>query len=197
MAEAAGLAVGVIALAGLFNDCLDTISRISAIRSMGRDAQILNTKLDVEKTLFLQWAESVRLLHTDCDARLLQDSNAKAIADVLISLHTLLKDSTEIQDRYGLRQQASSDAMSSGSTIISGSRMARFTTAIDRLSLQLPQITRRERSVSSGSVKAKIRWVAADREKIGRSSDGLLTIYPTSCRNSTRLSLRSTQRPRP
>jgi len=63
---------------------------------MGRDAQILNTKLDVEKTLFLQWAEDVRLQGDDCDDRLRHATNAKAIHDVLNSMHALLKDSSEL-----------------------------------------------------------------------------------------------------
>jgi hypothetical protein len=178
MAETAGLAVGVIALAGLFNDCLDTISRISAIRSMGRDARILNTKLDVEKTLFLQWAESVRLLHADCDDRLLhvdrdgqlhRDSPNKAIADVLSSLHSLLQDSSGIQERYGLQQQTTSDLAPPASCTLSGNRMTKFNTAFERLSAQLPQLTRRGRL----SIIAKVRWVAVDRERFGQLVDDL------------------------
>ncbi|KAK0647132.1 prion-inhibition and propagation-domain-containing protein [Cercophora newfieldiana] len=173
MAEVAGLTVGVIALAGLFNDCLDTISHISAIRSMGRDARILSTKLDVEKTLFLQWAESVRLLHSDCDVRLRNDFHAKAIEDVLRSLKTLLKDSSEIQTRYGLRRQTQHDATASGSNVISGSRMAKFTAAFEQhLSLlHTPQAMRRERS--SQSIASRVRWVAVDKEKFERLIDDL------------------------
>ncbi|KAK4447306.1 prion-inhibition and propagation-domain-containing protein [Podospora aff. communis PSN243] len=177
MAETAGLAVGVIALAGLFNDCLDTISRISAIRSMGRDAQILNTKLDVEKTLFLQWAESVRLLHDDCDDRLLhvdpdghldRNSPNKAIADVLSCLHSLLQDSSGIQDRYGLQQQTS-DLEPPASCALSGNRMTKFKSGFERLSAQLPQLARRGRL----SIVAKVQWVAVDRERFGRLVDDL------------------------
>jgi hypothetical protein len=39
MAESAGLIIGAVALAGLFNDCLDIISRISAIKVYGPQFQ--------------------------------------------------------------------------------------------------------------------------------------------------------------
>lgn len=54
MAEAVGLAVGAITLIGVFKDCIDLFAYISAARSSARDREILNTKLDIEKTLLLQ-----------------------------------------------------------------------------------------------------------------------------------------------
>lgn len=53
MAETAGLVVGTLALVGVFNDCLEMMSNISALRSMKNDGKLLNTKLDLEKTLLL------------------------------------------------------------------------------------------------------------------------------------------------
>jgi hypothetical protein len=62
MAEVASLVLGaavVAALVGVFKDCIDLFSLISAARSLGCDYDLLEVKLDVEKTLFLQWAERV------------------------------------------------------------------------------------------------------------------------------------------
>jgi hypothetical protein len=59
MAEVAGLFLGAVALLGTFKDCIDLFSYISAARSLGNDYEILNTKLDIEKTLLLQWADRV------------------------------------------------------------------------------------------------------------------------------------------
>ncbi|KAH6869681.1 hypothetical protein B0T10DRAFT_541623 [Thelonectria olida] len=56
MAETAGLVLGVVTLAGTFKDCVDLFSYFLSYRSLGRDYEILVAKLDVEKTLLLQWA---------------------------------------------------------------------------------------------------------------------------------------------
>jgi hypothetical protein len=61
--EAVGLAISIISLAGTFKDCIDLFSMIATAKSMEKDFKILGVKLDIEKTLLLQWAEHVRLVH--------------------------------------------------------------------------------------------------------------------------------------
>ena len=61
MAEAAGLALGVLTLTSLFKDCIDLFLYIDSVRNSSREYQVLETKLDIERTLLLQWAERVRL----------------------------------------------------------------------------------------------------------------------------------------
>jgi len=68
--EAVGSAISIISLAGTFNDCIDLFSMIAIAKSIGKDFKILSVKLDIEKTLLLQWAEHVRLVHQDYDRRL-------------------------------------------------------------------------------------------------------------------------------
>jgi hypothetical protein len=102
---------------------------------MARDAQILNTKLDIEKTFFLQWADRVDLLKPSCDERLRNAAIANPLEKVLNELHTLLSDSSNLQHRYGLQEKGLYDATASTS-VISGGRMARFTAAFDRLAIQ-------------------------------------------------------------
>jgi len=106
MAEPVGLLFGVIALAGTFKDCVDLFSYIRASRSLGRDHEILETKLDVEKTLFLQWAQRVRLLRPEYDERLDHPPTRDTIARVLASVRLLLSEGDKLQHRYGLEIQA-------------------------------------------------------------------------------------------
>ncbi len=161
--EVAGLAVGVVALASIFKDCLDIISNISAVRSMGRDAEVLNTKLDIEKTLFLQWAERVRLLSEDCDRRLRDGATGQAVEKVLNTIRQLADESGDIQNRYGLRPpQQYEKVTSSDSTAICHPRMMRFITAFEQLDIQ------KRRPASTSSPLAKVRWIATDREKLER-----------------------------
>jgi Prion-inhibition and propagation len=55
-------AVGVVGLAGLVSTCIEAFQILRDIRSFPRDTEILFTKLDIEKELFLQWARQVGLL---------------------------------------------------------------------------------------------------------------------------------------
>ncbi|KAK4197653.1 prion-inhibition and propagation-domain-containing protein, partial [Triangularia verruculosa] len=161
--EAAGLVVGVIALAGIFNDCLEGLSHISALRSMRHDAELLNTKLDVEKALFLQWAERVRLVQSDCDRRLLSGSTAQTVEKILRQMRQL----TDIISEYGLRPQRSDDDVASGANLISGPRMLDFTNSFERLQVGARNTDSEVMAVRQKrlSVFSKVRWVALDKEK--------------------------------
>ncbi|KAK4035203.1 hypothetical protein C8A01DRAFT_18092 [Parachaetomium inaequale] len=73
MAEVAGLALGVVGLAGIvgaFKDVVDLFSLFVDSKHLGRDYEILDTKLDIEKTMLLLWADRVGLLRPDYDRRL-------------------------------------------------------------------------------------------------------------------------------
>ncbi|KAJ9602482.1 hypothetical protein H2200_013025 [Cladophialophora chaetospira] len=102
MAEAAGLALGVVALAGVFKDCIDLFSYIEAARELGSDFKLLETRLDVEKTLLLQWAERVGLVSGERDQRLCDAKTQPAVNAILESMRLLLGESEELQNRYGL-----------------------------------------------------------------------------------------------
>lgn len=59
--ENTGLAIGAAALVGSFYDCIDVYGTIVAARSLTDDAEVLNTKLDVERMMLLQWADRAGL----------------------------------------------------------------------------------------------------------------------------------------
>ncbi|KAH7129863.1 prion-inhibition and propagation-domain-containing protein [Dactylonectria estremocensis] len=61
MAEAAGLAVGVIGLSGLFNNAVDCFEYVQIGRSFGRDFQTSLLKLDVARLQLTRWGESMGL----------------------------------------------------------------------------------------------------------------------------------------
>lgn len=158
MAEAAGLAVGAIALVGAFKDCIDLFAYISAARSFARDCEILNTKLDVEKTLLLQWAERINLLRTPWDTRLDEPANYALVERILDSVRKLLSEGGELRKRYGL-VPASSDNHPAVEPVISGPRLQRFIKDFKQLKLD-DQIN----SPKLSCTKA-MRWAIKDREK--------------------------------
>lgn len=81
--EAVGLAISVISLVGAFKDCIDLFSMISTAQSVEKDFTILRVKLDIEKTLLLQWATQVRLLQEDYDSRLDMPDTRRIIDRIL------------------------------------------------------------------------------------------------------------------
>ncbi|KAK8045350.1 flavonoid 3'-5'-hydroxylase [Apiospora rasikravindrae] len=102
--EVAGLAVGAIALVNLFKDAIDVFSYISAAKSLGDDCEILDTMLDIEKLMLLQWAERVQLLHGDRGRRLDNFATRQVVSRVLGSIHLLLSKGSGLQHRYGVEK---------------------------------------------------------------------------------------------
>lgn len=140
MAETAGLLIGVIALAGTFKDCIDLFGYITASRNLGSDYDLITTKLDVEKTLFLQWAQRVHLLDEHYDVRLTHFDVANTISRMLLSVQQLLSDSHTLQHRHGMRPDPQPPNGSSASNIsdhaLSGPRMNRFISDFTALSVR-------------------------------------------------------------
>ena len=167
MAEAVGLAIGIFALTGSFKDCVDLFSYISAARSFTRDYQILATKLDVERTLLLQWAERTKLLVANAyDERLDQPSIRQAVAAVLASIKILLSEGTKLESRYGLRN-VSQQELPVTECALSGSRFSAFMDQYSRLTVALGG--RRE----SPSSRRQIKWAIYDRDKFETLIDNI------------------------
>ncbi|RYO80686.1 hypothetical protein DL766_000327 [Monosporascus sp. MC13-8B] len=168
MAEAVGLTLGIVSLAGTFKGCIDLFDYISASRSLGLDYELLDTKLDVEKALLLQWATRVGLLAEHPDARLDQPNVCRAISRVLAGIQLLLSDSQTLQGRYGMRAFGTSHAANSIATFsgasltkhtLSDRRMGRFINDFKRLSVRAARLQ------EAVPVAHKIRWAIHDKEK--------------------------------
>lgn len=57
--------MGIVGLVGAFKDTLELIDLIVYTGNLGREFQLLITKLDIEKTLLLRWVDAVgRKYHT-------------------------------------------------------------------------------------------------------------------------------------
>lgn len=103
MAEAAGLALGIVALTSLFKDCVDLFVYIESARNSSREYKILETKLDIERTLLLQWEQRVRLTSRDRHDRRLDDRTTHAaVLQILGSISQILGQASLLHTRYGL-----------------------------------------------------------------------------------------------
>lgn len=170
--EITGLTVGALALIGTFKDCVDVFGMIISARSLTDDAEILNTKLDVEKMLLLQWADRVRLTEPgNYDSRLDDPDLNRTIARVLESIKVLLSDGKTLRDKYGLVEYQEvrhgiilDDRL--GATA-SSTRLEHFIERFHRLSIQATK-PRQEHSVAT-----RFKWVVKDKEKFTSLMDEL------------------------
>ncbi|KAF5007164.1 hypothetical protein FDECE_6474 [Fusarium decemcellulare] len=57
--ETAGLVVGVVGIAGLFNSCLETVNKFQLYQAFGADAHALDTRFRAAKARFERWGPGV------------------------------------------------------------------------------------------------------------------------------------------
>lgn len=162
--EITGLTIGAVALIGTFNDCVDVFGMIVSARSLTDDAELLNTKLDVEKMLLLQWADRVRLAEPrNYDPRLDEPDLNQTIARLLESIKRLLSDGKALRDQYGLvdyqKVRHSIFLDDRFRPTASSTRMEQFLERFNRLSLH-SGVPRQEHSIST-----RFKWVVKDKEK--------------------------------
>jgi hypothetical protein len=100
--EAAGLAVGAIALASLFSTCVECFECYEAARDAEEDLKTILVKLDLEKTRLLIWGDQVGVLKTTQQGRskYLDEFN-KQLQQVFERLNYLLTRSDESRESYG------------------------------------------------------------------------------------------------
>ena len=159
MAEAAGLAVGVFALAGTLKECVDLYSYISTARSLGRDFELLSVRLDIEMTLLSQWALRVKLFEKDYDHRLRDASIANAVSKILASIRVLLSDGEKLTSRYGLCKLERSDESDATPNFLSRHPLKQVADAFSRLKIHAHNTQQR------ATVLSAVRWAVKDKEK--------------------------------
>ena len=174
MAEAVGLSLAIVGLAGNLKGCIDMFEYFTASKDLGRDYNILSTKLDIEKALLLQWAERVRILEPDYDPRLDNAATLKAVSTILANIKTLLQDSTALEQSYGLKRVDMADDDNQGLLDRGGNNhttssvmMQRFTNEFERLQI------RRGQTQKAASTKQKFLWVTGGKDKLEELVDVL------------------------
>ncbi|KAF5578255.1 hypothetical protein FPCIR_11657 [Fusarium pseudocircinatum] len=166
--EAAGLAVGVLALASIFKDCIDLFNMISASRSLGRDVEILETKLDVERMILLQWADRVGLLKTAEQGNTLQDPEVQqTVTRVLFSIQNLLSEGQALEKRYGLERSNLLHTTVNSHQPTSASRMERFLREFANLRLHSSKSSGSNTSKTATAIQ-KVRWIIVDKENFSQ-----------------------------
>ncbi|KAM7194444.1 Prion-inhibition and propagation domain containing protein [Naviculisporaceae sp. PSN 640] len=102
--EAAGLALGVAGLAGLFSTCLECYQLVLRGSTMHKDAAILMTKFENQELRLTAWGRACGLFGPEeYDARLDDPNLSVRLAATLSCIKSLFRDEKELSARYGLR----------------------------------------------------------------------------------------------
>ncbi|KAK3985404.1 prion-inhibition and propagation-domain-containing protein [Cladorrhinum sp. PSN332] len=112
--EAAGLALGVAGLAGLFSSCLSCYQLVQRGARLHRDYKILETKLSNQELRLLAWGRACGLALGD-DKRFEDPGLRASITATLECIRDLFRDEAELRKKYGLKavkQLAGSSSMS-------------------------------------------------------------------------------------
>uniref|UniRef100_A0A8H7NHK0 ZZ-type domain-containing protein n=2 Tax=Bionectria ochroleuca TaxID=29856 RepID=A0A8H7NHK0_BIOOC len=92
--ETAGLVIGVVGLAGLFNSCLEALDKLQSYRTFGNDSYVLDTRFNATKARFARWGLGVgiergqlmRAHHPALDDKAVSDAVAKLLHIIVESI---------------------------------------------------------------------------------------------------------------
>lgn len=163
MAEAAGLGIGVVGLAGLFTSCVEVFKLFELGCAKSRDYEILHTKLENQRFRFETWGQA-NGLDTDAphDARLDEPERKLRLTKTMELVHSLLCESTALTERYGLVRESVED------DVVNGSARSVFRQSFRKFHFQ------RLRSNTNTSCQGSAtRWAIVDRSKFSELSTHL------------------------
>jgi hypothetical protein len=104
MAETAGLVVGVVSIAALFNNCVECFEYLRLGKSFGRDYQTCQLRLDTAKLRITRWGEAVNI-HQNAPLaaeRGGSDRAAKLAFSYVEQIHHLIQGVQRSAERYQL-----------------------------------------------------------------------------------------------
>jgi hypothetical protein len=116
MAEAAGLVVGVVALAGLFNNTVECFEFVQLGRTFGKDFQTSQLKLDNARLRLSRWGKSLHLDENIRDTASLQgpfgsESIVKHAEALLGQITELFADAEGVSSKYKNRMAPQDDSL--------------------------------------------------------------------------------------
>ncbi|KAE9376964.1 hypothetical protein N431DRAFT_542423 [Stipitochalara longipes BDJ] len=178
MAEALGTALGIVGavgvLAQIFDGCIKAYAFFTTAANLGRDSERLVCKIRIEEMRLLVWGREWGVVEGKLEAHLQAENNSgnqrlrQLAVSILTELHRTITDFNKLQDRYGLREEATRPA---GEKSIAQ--------------------TKNESSGVAGRLRNELqlraKWVIVDKEKftvllqdLKDYNDGLEQLFPPS-----------------
>lgn len=188
--EAVSLAVGAVALAGLFSACVECFDLIEVSRNLGVDYEILIVKLSIEKRRLMIWGEAVGVLRPDQDRdQFLDEPETHAlIKRILVNIQKMFHDAEAMRGVYGLEKAKALERGVGEGGLVEGSVICTPLFA----GSPVVQFQRRVAGFQQrAGLISRTRWTIRDNGKFARLIanlkdllDGLNSITPSSARTS-------------
>ncbi|OAP57334.1 hypothetical protein AYL99_08072 [Fonsecaea erecta] len=100
MAEAAGLVVGAVSVAGLFTNCVDCFEYVQMGRNFGKNYQRSLLRLDVVKLRLSRWAEAVNNSSDRSETAIDPTKKAQKVGEILGEIIELFADAERVSKKY-------------------------------------------------------------------------------------------------
>lgn len=164
--EAAGLAVGVAGLAGLFTTCLECFNIVQCGRYFGHDYLILEAKYANQRLRLQTWGRACGLADaTGCTNLPWDEQVGLAVESTLQRMAALFQDHRTLRSRYGLSMVQPSSGTSAASAVL-GTIASKL--HIRKSSLIRAQTAAELRSLpfmKRPALPTAIRWAVQDKQK--------------------------------
>lgn len=175
MAEAAGLALGGIALASLFTTCIDVLEYFDQARNWSKDLQLGLTKVSLMKERLRQWGQAMSINSPGHESQILRHrwpQESEVIIDSLLGIREILGSTAQMCTRHkplGEKAQWPSRDNSHIVHIIDGSAPTDPCPSKDPSisNKSCPHRSQRQRCI--GAWHLKIIWIVQDRKKLSSS----------------------------
>ena len=158
MAEAVGLTIGVVSLAGLCSSCIELADYISLTQNLGYDYEVAFTKFLLLKGRLTAWGNSLNVFesgHENSQLRANWSEASEVVSRSLVAIKKLLEDAAALEQKYGLRKEVTEG------TDTSTVRVPRtINIAIVEQSLDLA-VKQRQKSMP---LRRKIVWAIRDKK---------------------------------
>lgn len=106
MAEAAGLALGAVALVSLFQTAVDCLEYFEVARNVSKDQELATTKINLLEVRLKQWGRDLRIqdIGEECDGWLRMHclEEGGLITSCLIGISNILGNASQLTSKYGL-----------------------------------------------------------------------------------------------
>ncbi|OOQ83958.1 hypothetical protein PEBR_32643 [Penicillium brasilianum] len=184
-----GVSVGAVSLVTLFKTCLELFETFENGKNLGKDYEILSTKVGIERVRLALWGDSVGLTglvpdqkegsgqEDGVDPRLVDPRMVRAVSDILNCMRRLFEDSGSLTRRYGLQESTTTGVItvSSGENAVATT----FHKTYVRLQASASRIQR------GSTLVAAARWAIKDKKRFERFvedlrsfNDSLALLFP-------------------
>jgi len=109
--EPAGLAIGVLGLAGIFKTVLEAWEFVDAARAHTENFSYFRTRLDTQRALFLIWAQKLGFFSPEGYNKALDlpQQRMRQLSDTLTHIFRLFSDTDQLLQTYGFKLQPTAE----------------------------------------------------------------------------------------